>query len=465
MEIFQIRDLVQAMDGELITGDPNLLVDGVSIDSRTIHKGEAYFAIKGKRYDGHNFIKEVVNKAASVIVYSNKNLKSFARFSKFPAMVKTDNTIVALGKFAKYYREKFKNVSVVGITGSNGKTTTKEILFSILNNKGKTLSNKGNFNNKIGLPLSVFNLTSQCQYAIFEIGTSLYGEVEILSSILMPDIAVITNIGFSHLEAFISPEGVFKEKKVLFEKVKENGCLVINNDDRFLRTIIDVVGRRKIITFGLNCQADVTAENIKLFPNQTVFNIYFNKESLEIFMPVCAKFNIYNALSAGACALGLGLSLRDIKAGIESFSHPKMRMEVVYVKNGGVLINDTYNANPSSMRNSIDAVLQSYPCKNVNLVLADMLELGNKSDEYHFELGKFIRDKKINSVNLFGDIIFNTKIGLGDNKNVFYSKSLDEFLNNLKNIDIDENSVFLFKGSRGMKLEKIFTKFYDFLER
>jgi UDP-N-acetylmuramoyl-tripeptide--D-alanyl-D-alanine ligase len=464
MEIFQIRDLIQAIDGEFIIGDTNLLIEDISIDSRTIRKGEAYFAIKGKRYDGHDFIKEAVDKGASVIIYSNKNLKPFIPFSKFPAMVKTYNTIAALGKFAKYYRRKFKNVSVVGITGSNGKTTTKEVLFSILNHKGKTLSNKGNFNNRIGLPLSIFNLTSQYQYAIFEIGTSFYGEIEILSDILMPDIAVITNIGFSHLETFISPAGVFKEKKVLSEKVKEHGCLIINNDDKFLRTISDV-GAHKIITFGLDCQADVTAENIKLFPDQTVFNICFNKESLKVFMPVCAKFNVYNALAAAACALGLGLSLKDIKAGIESFSPPEMHMDTVYAKNGAILINDAYNANPSSMRNSINAVLQSYPCKMVNLVLADMLELGDKSGEYHFELGKFIGDKKIHSVNLLGDFIFNTKIGLGNKKNVFYYKSSDELLNNLKNIDIDENFVFLFKGSRGMKLEEIFTRFCDFLER
>jgi UDP-N-acetylmuramoyl-tripeptide--D-alanyl-D-alanine ligase len=464
MEIFQLRDLIQVIDGEFIIGDPNLLVGGISIDSRTIRKGEAYFAIKGERYDGHDFIKEAVDKGASVIVYSNKNLKPFTPFLKFPAMVKADNSTVALGKFAKYYRRKFKNISIVGITGSNGKTTTKEILFSILNHKGKTLSNKGNFNNRIGLPLSIFNLMSQYQYAIFETGTSLYGEIEMLSDILMPDIAVITNIGFSHLETFISPEGVFKEKKILVEKVKENGCLIINNDDKFLRTITDV-GARKIITFGLDCQADVTAENIKLFPHQTVFNICFNKQSLEVFMPACGKFNVYNALSAAACALGLGLSLKDIKDGIESFIPPKMRMETVYAKNGVILINDAYNANPSSMRSSIDAVLQSYPDKKVNLVLADMLDLGNKTDEYHFELGKFIGDKKINSVNLFGDIIFNAKIGLGDKKNVFYSKNSNGFLNNLKKIEINENSVFLFKGSRGMKLEEIFMRFYDFLER
>jgi UDP-N-acetylmuramoyl-tripeptide--D-alanyl-D-alanine ligase len=464
MEIFQIRDLIQVIDGEFIIGDPNLLVEGISIDSRTIRKGEAYFAIKGERYDGHDFIKEAVDKGASVIVYSNENLKPFTPFSKFPAMVKTDDTIASLGKFAKYYRRKFKNVSVVGITGSNGKTTTKEILFSILNHKGKTLSNKGNFNNRIGLPLSIFNLTSQYQYAVFEAGTSLYGEIEILSDILMPDVAVITNIGFSHLETFISPEGVFKEKKVLFEKVKENGCVIINNDDKFLKTVTDV-GAQKIITFGLDCQADVTGENIKLFPEQTVFNICFNKQSLEVFMPACGKFNVYNALSAAACALGLGLSLKDIKDGIELFIPPKMRMETVYAKNGVILINDAYNANPSSMRNSIDAVLQSYPDKKINLVLADMLELGDKTNEYHFELGKFIIDKRINSVNLFGDVIFNTKIGLGDKKDVFYSKNADGLLNNLKKIDIDENSVFLFKGSRGMRLEEIFMRFYDFLER
>jgi UDP-N-acetylmuramoyl-tripeptide--D-alanyl-D-alanine ligase len=461
MEIFQIKDLIQAIDGELIMGSSNLLVMGVSIDSRTIHKGEAYFAIKGERYDGHDFIKEAADKEASVIVYSNKNLKPFAPFSKFPAMVKTDNTIVALGKFAKYYRRKFKNVSIVGIAGSNGKTTTKEILFSILNHKGKTLSNIENFNNRIGLPLSIFNLMPQYQYAVFETGTSLYGEIEILSDILMPDVAIITNIGFSHLETFVSLDGVFKEKKALFKKVKENGCLIINNDDKFLRTTRDT-GARKIITFGLDCKANITAENIKLFPDQTVFNICFNKESLEIFMPVRGKFNVYNALSAAACALGLGLSLKDIKTGIESFSPPKMRMKTIYAKNGGILINDAYNANPSSMRNSIDAILQSYPDKKINLVLADMLELGDKSDKYHFELGKFIGDKKINSVNLFGDVIFNAKIGLGDKKNVFYSKSSGELLSNLRNIDIDENSVFLFKGSRKMKLEEIFMRFYDF---
>ncbi|MDR3195439.1 MAG: UDP-N-acetylmuramoyl-tripeptide--D-alanyl-D-alanine ligase [Endomicrobium sp.] len=464
MEIFQLRDLIRSIDGEFIIGDPNLLVEGVSIDSRTIRKGEAYFAIKGKRYDGHDFIKEVVDKEASAIVYSSDNLKHFTSFSKFPSMIKTDDTLAALGKFAKCYRRKFKNVSIVGVTGSNGKTTTKEILFSILNQKGKTLSNKGNFNNRIGLPLSIFNLTSQYQYAIFETATSLYGEIEILSDILMPDVAAITNIGFSHLDTFVSPEDVFKEKKYLFENVKENGCIIVNTDDKFLKTIKDG-GGRKIITFGADSSADVTAENIKLFPDQTVFDICFNKESLEVFMPARGKFNAHNALCAAACAVGLGLSLKDIKTGIELFVPPKMRMETVSAKNGAILINDAYNANPSSMRNSIDAVLQSYPDKKVNLVLADMLELGDKTDEYHFDLGKFIGDKKINSVNLFGNIIFNTKTGLGDKKNVFYSKNSDELLNNLKNIDIDKSSVFLFKGSRGMKLEEIFASFYDFLER
>jgi UDP-N-acetylmuramoyl-tripeptide--D-alanyl-D-alanine ligase len=466
MQTFQIKDLIQAIDGKFVIGSSNLLIKGVSIDSRTICKEDVYFAIKGGRYDGHDFIKEAANKGAVAIVYSCENLKPFTQFPKLPAMIKTDDTLAALGKFAKCYRKKFKNINVVGITGSNGKTTTKEILVSILNQKGKTVSNKCNFNNRVGLPLSVFNLTSECQYAVFEAGTSLYGEIATLSDILMPDIGVITNIGFSHLETFVSLGGVFKEKKDLFKNVKENGCIIVNNDDKFLKTITKTdVGTRRIINFALDCQADVMAKNIRLSTDQTVFDICFNGEFLEVSIPVRAKFNVYNALAAAACAIGLGASLKDIKAGIELFIPPKMRMETISSKNGTVLINDAYNANPSSMKNSIDAVLQSYPDKEINLVLADMLELGNKTDEYHFELGKFISDKKINSVNLFGDIIFNTKIGLGDKENVFYSKNSDEILDNLKNININKDSVFLFKGSREMKLEKVFAKFYDFLER
>ncbi|MDR1474865.1 MAG: UDP-N-acetylmuramoyl-tripeptide--D-alanyl-D-alanine ligase [Endomicrobium sp.] len=463
MEIFQLRDLIHAINGKFIIGDPNLLVKGVSIDSRTIRKGESYFAIKGERYDGHDFIKEAVDKGASVVVYSNENLKPIDPFFKFPSLIKTEDTLIALGEFAKYYRNKFNSTKIVGITGSNGKTTTKEILVSILNKTGKTLSSRGNFNNRVGLPLSVFNLISEYQYAVFEAGTSLLGEIGILSDILTPDVGVITNIGFSHMETFVSPEGVFKEKKVLFENVKENGVIVVNNDDKFLKTVTKV-GNRKIITFAIDCHADIIAKNIKLFPDQIIFDICFGKEQLEVFMSAIGNFNVYNALAAAACATGLGISLEDIKLGIESFIPPKMRMETIITRNGIVLINDTYNANPSSMKNSIEAVLQSYPDKKINLVLSDMLELGDKSNEYHFKLGKFIGREKVNSINLLGNLISNTKASLGDKRNVFYSKSVDDLLNNIKSIDVDKNSVFLFKGSRGMKMEEVFTRFYAFLE-
>ncbi|MDR0978267.1 MAG: UDP-N-acetylmuramoyl-tripeptide--D-alanyl-D-alanine ligase [Endomicrobium sp.] len=464
MEILRLIDLIHAVNGKFITGNPYIPVNGVSIDSRTIHKGEVYFAIQGRRCDGHDFIKEAVGKGASAVIYSKDNLKVSNFYSKFPSLIKTDDTVTALGKLAKYYRNKFKNINIVGITGSNGKTTTKEILASILSGKGKTLSNRGNLNNRIGLPISIFNLTSEYKYAVFEMGTSVYGEIGILSGILMPDLGLITNIGFSHLESFVSPDGVFKEKKILLENVKENGCVVINNDDRFLRTVNNVDGR-KIITFGLYNHADVTADNVKVFSDQTVFDICFNNERLKVSMPVCAKFNVSNALAASACALYFGLSLNDIKTGIELFVPPKMRMETVSAKNGTVLINDAYNANPSSMKNSIEAVLQSYPGKEINLVLGDMLELGVKADRYHLELGKFIAAKKINSVNLFGSVIFNAKAGLGDRESVFYSRTKDELLDNLKNICTGEKTVFLFKGSRGMKLEEVFAEFYEYLDR
>ncbi|GHT39380.1 UDP-N-acetylmuramoyl-tripeptide--D-alanyl-D-alanine ligase [Endomicrobiia bacterium] len=463
MEAFYLAELILAINGRFVTGGPNILVKGISIDSRTIEKGEVYFAIKGNRYDGHDFIGEAIEKGASSVVYSRNDVDLVKSFPKLPSIIKTDNTLVALEKLAKAYRSKFQNTKIVGITGSNGKTTTKEILTSILSIRGETLSNKGNLNNRIGLPLSMFNLTRSVEYAVFEMGTSLYGEIKILSDIVKPDLGIITNIGFSHLEAFLSPEGVFKEKKVLYEGVKESGYVIINNDDKYLRTISNA-GNRKIITFALDTNADIYAKNITLHQDQAVFDLFYKKIFAKVSMPAKGRFNIANALAAASCAIGFGFSLEEIKKGIEKFIPPKMRMETLITSGGVILINDAYNANPSSTKEAIQAVMQSYSGKEINLVLGDMLELGNKSLDYHFELGKFINSQNVKSVNLYGKMSLNTKEALTA-KNVFYSKDSHALLRNLEQLLVDNNSVFLFKASRGMKLEDTCTKFYNTLEK
>ncbi|GHT71655.1 UDP-N-acetylmuramoyl-tripeptide--D-alanyl-D-alanine ligase [Endomicrobiia bacterium] len=463
MEAFYLAELILAINGRFIIGSPNILAKGISIDSRTIEKGEVYFAIQGNRYDGHDFIGEAIEKGASSVVYSRDDVDLVKSFPKLLSIIKTDDTLVALEKLAKAYRSKFQNIKIVGITGSNGKTTTKEILTSILSIRGETLSNKGNLNNRVGLPLSMFNLNKSVEYAVFEMGTSLYGEIKILSDIVKPDLGIITNIGFSHLETFLSPEGVFKEKKVLYESVKESGYVIINNDDRYLRTISNA-GNRKIITFALDTNADIYAKNITLHQDQAVFDLFYNKIFVKVSMPAKGRFNVANALAAASCAIGFGFSLEEIKKGIEKFIPPKMRMETLITSGGVILINDAYNANPSSAKEAIQAVIQSYCGKEINLVLGDMLELGNKSLDYHFELGKFINSQNVKSVNLYGKMSLNTKEALTA-KNVFYSKDSHALLRNLKQLPVDNNSLFLFKASRGMKLEDTYTKFYNTLEK
>jgi UDP-N-acetylmuramoyl-tripeptide--D-alanyl-D-alanine ligase len=397
METLYIKDLVRALDGKFTSTTSDFPITGISIDSRTIKKGEIYFAIQGSRYNGHDFIREAVDKGASAVVYS-EDKTSFAKLLPCFPSIKTDNTLTALGKLAKLYMSKFNSIKTVGITGSNGKTTTKEILASIFNKKGKTLSNRGNFNNRIGLPLSIFNLDSEIEYAVFEMGTSLHGEIRILSDIVNPVSGIITNIGYSHLKTFTSPKGVFEEKKVLFENIKEDGIVVVNKDDNFLKTVCEAKSR-KTVTFACNADADVRAKNIELSCGKTSFELFYRNASIKIVMPAKGKFNILNALAAATCAIGFGFSLSEIKYGIESFIPPKKRMETLITNSGTTLINDAYNANPSSVKEAIQTVAESYSGKEINLVLGDMLELGDKSAYYHCEIGKFISDQKnINSI-------------------------------------------------------------------
>lgn len=464
MESFYLKDLIKAVNGKFLLGDPNLLVKSVSIDSRTVKKGQFYFALKGKNFDGHDFIKECIEREAGGIIYSREDIDLAKPFPRFPSIIKVEDTLIALGDLAKTYRKRCEKTKVVGITGSNGKTTTKEILASILDKKGKTVWNKGNFNNRIGLPLSVLNLQLDTEYAIFEMGTSLNGEIKILSDIIAPDAAIITNIGHSHLETFISPTGVFKEKRALFDSVAADGFVVINADDDILKGISQKT-YSKAITFGLYGGADVYARNITLWSDKPKFELNIAGEVVEIIMPVKGKFNIVNALGAAAVAYGLGLSMKEIKAGIESFTPPAMRMEAAETDSGTVLINDAYNANPSSVKEAILGVCECYPDSEINLVLGDMLELGEKSCEYHSELGKFINDlPKVYNVYLLGNMTEHTKNAI-NKKPVYRASDSEELLDLLKKSNNTPKTVYLFKGSRGMKLEEAYNAFKKLLDR
>jgi UDP-N-acetylmuramoyl-tripeptide--D-alanyl-D-alanine ligase len=463
MESFYLKDLIKAVNGKFLIGDPKLPIKSVSIDSRTVRRGQFFFAIKGKNYDGHNFIKDAVEKEAAGIVYCKDGADFANPFPKFPSIVKVEDTLTALGSLAKEYCSRFTKTKVIGVTGSNGKTTTKEILKAILSKKGKTISNSGNFNNRIGLPLSVLELESDVKYAVFEMGTSEHGEIKTLSDILKPDAAIITNIGFAHLETFKNAEGVFAEKRALLDAVSDDGFVVINNDDAILKKIPHKSYFR-IISFAFYGGADVFAKNITIWEKEVKFDLCSGSSSINIVMPSRGKFNIANALAAAACAFGFGVSLDEIKEGIETFTPPPMRMETLVASNGATLINDAYNANPSSVKEAIQAVCETYAGSEINLVLGDMLELGDKSQDYHFAIGEYINDKKISGVYLLGDMSLYIKEAL-NKKNVFHAYRAQELLERLYGAQANQKSVFLFKGSRAMKLDEVYAAYYNYLER
>jgi UDP-N-acetylmuramoyl-tripeptide--D-alanyl-D-alanine ligase len=453
MQNFNVKDLINAIGGKFLLGDPNLQIRDISIDSRTIKKGQFFLALKGKNFDGHDFVKDAIEKEASGVVYSRDDIDFSKPFATFPTVIKVKDTLQALGDLAWNYRRRFKKIKVVGITGSNGKTTTKDMLASILALEGSTVFNRGNANNCIGLPLAVLDIGEDTEYAVFEMGTNEPGEIKTLTDITFPDVGIITNIGYSHLEAFGSLEGVFNEKRTLMDGISPEGFMVLNIDDPYLKSAVSKV-YSKVITYGLYNGSDIYAKNLRFWPNNPVFEMHIGSKSVEINLPIKGRFNIFNALAAASAAHGLGVDINRIKEGIEKFTPQAMRMEVTTLPTGTVLINDAYNSNPSSVKESISSIVQAYPGKKVVVVLGDMLELGSDAHKFHSELGKFLDAQNISNVFLTGDMCGYIKENMKI-KPCYYSLHKDNLLSEIEKT-LDPKTVVLFKASRSMKLEEMY---------
>ena len=460
MDNLFLNDLINRTNGKALNFTENKKINNISIDTRTIKENDVFVAIEGKSLDGHNFIPEAINKKASVIIYSKQDIDTS---NKSIVFIKVKDTSLALEQIAKHYKEKFKNVFTVAITGSNGKTTTKEFIASIFKQKDVTLNNEGNFNNRIGVPLTVFKLTEQHKYAVIETGTSEFGEIEALSNIVCPDCAVLTNIGDSHLEFFKNRENVLKEKIHIIDNLSKNGFVVLNTDDIYLHKILPSI-KQDVITYGFTKEANVRADNIKLSDDNPSFDLFINGKFITtLSVTMKGKFNILNSLAAIAVAYKLNFSIEDIKRALLNFNPPKMRMQTIEIKNKMKAINDAYNANPCSMENSILSLKDSYPKSAAILVLGDMLELGENSDNFHKQLGKTINELDyVKAVYLFGNKVKFTKDEI-KNKKVFLfeeNNSLNE-TKMFKEIekDFENNAIILFKASRGIKLDKIYNNF------
>lgn len=455
----KIKDILNCTNGKLIIGDENKECISYSKDTRTLKAGDTYIGIKGEKFDGSVFWEEAFNNGAETIIISNIEIddeKKEKYLKQGKNIIVVEDTIEALGKMAKYKRELYGNkLKVVGVTGSVGKTSTKDIIANVLSQKYKTLKTEGNNNNNIGLPLTILRIQDE-EVAVIEMGMNHLGEISYLSNIAKPNISVITNVGTAHIGILGSRENILKAKLEILDGMKEKN-LVINNDNDLLNKWQEE-NREKINihTFGINNNSDFMAKDIKVEENSSEFNC----GDLKVFVPVGGEHFILNALCGITCGKLLNLSDEEIIRGISTFKLTAKRMEITNLKNGVTLINDSYNASYESMKAAI-LNLKNMTGKRKIAVLGDMFELGAFSEKLHRNVGEEVQKNNIDKLYIIGEnakFIAEEAISNGFNKeNICHYTDKGALCDDLIS-DLKDGDVVLIKASNGMKLFEIAEK-------
>ncbi len=422
----------------------DVIVCSISTDTRTLTEGDTFVALSGERFDGHAFVDTAIKNGAAVILAEKKQAVSV------PQIV-VSNSRLALAKIAGYIRDNFVNGGgkIVGLTGSVGKTTNKEMIAAILAQAGKTHATKGNLNNDLGVPFTWFALPDNCDYAVIEMGANHQGEIDYLSRITRPQVAMITNAGPSHLEGFGGLDGVAKGKGELFANLGSGDTAILNIDDHYAdywRTLLKAGVKLK--TFSLHNQsADVYASAIS--GNGQQFRLHAAGDSIDIALPSVGLHNVTNALGCAACALALGIDLSSIAKGLGQFSNAQGRLNSLQLQML-TLIDDSYNANPMSMRAAADTLskVQNYRI----MVVGDMAELGDDAGKLHGQLGKDLKEKADTFLCL-GKYMVEFAYNNPKAKHFDTLESLETALTGL--LDDNPQATVLVKGSRSMKMERI----------
>jgi UDP-N-acetylmuramoyl-tripeptide--D-alanyl-D-alanine ligase len=465
----KISEILKVTKGRLLSGDPQGDIDPASIstDSRTICPGEFFLPLKGVNFNGEEYIESAFKKGAigafttqcAVSRIRPRLWRDPAKHEARPAgrgtrrervVIQVKNTTDALGEMARWNRLQFR-VPVIGVTGSNGKTTTKDMIAKVLSSKFNVLKNEGTRNNRIGVGMTLLKLNSSHHVCVIEMGTNHRGEIRLLAGIAMPTIAVITNIGPSHLKFLKDLKGVFNAKREIFEVLKKNSLVLLNGDDEYLST---VKGKRlKIMRFGFNENNDFRASGFSSGVNGIRF-ILNGRSRFELNL--LGAHNIYNALGAIAAAYNFDISYPCTKKALLEYSPPHMRLNVKRV--GGVtVINDAYNSNPLSMKSALEA-LKDFPGRSRWIVSADMLELGEREKEFHGLVGETIAKSGFDGLITFGDLSMHTssralECGMGRDR-VWHCSSRGEAADIL-NRYAKKGDCILVKGSRSMKMEEV----------
>jgi UDP-N-acetylmuramoyl-tripeptide--D-alanyl-D-alanine ligase len=461
-----VNELLKVTGGKLWndTKGNQSTVKGISIDSRTINKGNLFVAIPGERYDGHQFVSEAAKRGASLVIMSQEKMNQVKKKElKETPVVLVEDTKKALRDIAFWHRNKFE-FPTVAVTGTNGKTTTKDMIAEVLSSKFRVLKSIKSYNNLVGVPLTLFQLNSDTQVLVLELGMSSPGEIGMLTKTAQPNIGVITNIGPAHLESMESLEKIAQAKFELLDNMPSPHTSVLNADDEFLAKRIKGI-KGKYISFAIKTQADFKAS--ELSTSDEGFIDFKVNGRVSMNLKLLGEHNVYNALAAFAVGSLLGVDELNIKESLERYTPSELRMELVQI--GSVkIINDSYNANPVSMANALKTLKQMKSEGKKIAVLGDMLELGEKTFEYHFGLGKTVAESEIDLLLTVGK--HSSTIGQGAQEHGMNPEKIFAFDNNEKVSaflleNLKAGDLVLIKGSRKMKLEEVALSLKSLLER
>ena len=459
-----VQDVVRITNGKLIIGTKDEICENFSFDTRNIIENGTFVGIKGERADGSTLWKEALDNGAKIVIVENINFtyaEMEAYKEKSKTIIKVDDTLKALTQIAEYKRTLY-NIPIVGVTGSVGKTSTKDIIASVVSQKYKTLKTEGNNNNHIGVPKTILRLKDE-EAAVVEMGMNHLGAIEALTNISKPTLAVITNIGTSHIGNLGSRQNILKAKLEILDGMKEKKIVINNDNDLLHKWYEENKNKYEIITFGIINDSDFMAEDIILNDYGSSFICETKGEKISINVPVAGEHYIYNALCAVAVGKTLDLTNEQIEAGIKNVQIAKKRMEIVNLKNNITLVNDTYNASLESVKEALKYI-SNIPNGRKIAVLGDILELGEFSSQIHEKIGKEVVKQKIDVLICSGThskIICDTAAENGiKQENIYYEQNTKNVIKRIKE-NMKKGDVILLKASKGMKFFDIATELIE----
>jgi UDP-N-acetylmuramoyl-tripeptide--D-alanyl-D-alanine ligase len=457
---WDLKQILKATGGKLPGRVNGTRFSGISTDSRNIKENNIFLALDGDNFRGADFIAQAKSRGAGAVIVSRKPTQDIS----LPVIMVTD-TLQALGDLAACQRKCLKKIKIAAVTGSSGKTTVKDMTAAVLSEKFEVHKTKGNFNNLIGMPLSVLDADFSHDWAVFEMGMNRPGEIGRLTEIANPDISCLINIGVAHLGGFNNVHQIAEAKAEMFEQTSADSLLIINYDDALIRNLSQKFKQQKL-SFGFSDGADVRAVNLQCRDNELSFTVLYGREDQDVIIDSIGRHNALNALAAISIALTAGISMTDIAKGLRKFKATAWRMQLLNSVNGFNLINDVYNANPDSVVAAIKTIAELKVNKQAFLILGDMLELGKTSSKLHFEVGKKIVEYGIDYVFSYGELAAdfvegNIAAGGDKKKSKSYMSKL-EIIEDLKKLfkkgKLKKGDWILVKGSRGMKMESLFNE-------